>query len=338
MTAMHAFRQRVVGFSLLVLWLASCGTAAPGSVGTTPASHPPTATPPASRQEGSLSIVSPLESTPVSGGQDIRISLRLVDHDGQPVEAAAVQAELWTPAGELLASLPCADRGDGRYLSDYVRLPLRGAGGTWHVVGSATWNEGQQADVEGTLQAAPSVSEMYQSQYGFWLEQPRIFGLGTGFYNLSQSGGLHFEDGLDEDGSGYAIFDNYRYDVAGVSFAVLEIHWRRAEFPADGAAAMALAQSLAQTGLHHQDAGTPLTKLTAAKATFQGGPAWQVLGRGKEYYVSAAAAEYPVQCLIFNCPGSKWLWSLVIATDHEPYVEPLRALQATFECPAPDPD
>jgi len=342
--ATYNLRQCTVGFSLLVLLLTGCGgtpaetvpDASPIPPGA--ASVAPAPTLPAPRQRGVLTIESPLEDARVKGGGDIRIALYLVDHHGLHVEGATVQAALWTPSGDWFANLPCTDAGRGRYLSDHVTLPLRGAGGTWHLRGKATWNAGQSAEAEGTFEAKPSVSEVYQDRYGFWIEHPRIFGLGTGFYNLSQSGGLHFEDWLHDDGSGYVILDNYRYDAMGVTFAALEIHWRHADFPADEAAAIAFAQSLAGAGLHHQDPDTPLTKLTAETVTFKGHAAWHVVGRGSEYYVSKAAAEYPVEWLIFPCPGSGWLWSLVLSADREDYMEHLRALQESFECPPANPD
>jgi hypothetical protein len=291
----------------------------------------PTATP--LPQGGSLRIISPLESTELSGGADLRIALYLVDHDDLPVEGATAQAELWLPSGELFTSLPCIDKRQGRYLAEYVRLPLRGAGGTWHIVGRAIWKDGQQAEAERTFQASPSPSEMYQKRYGFWIEPPRVFASGTGFYNLQGGGGLHFEDWLNEDGSGYVILDNYQYSVIGVTFATLELHWRQVDFPTDSAAAIAHVQSLAEKGLHHQDPEASLTGLTATTVTFQGRPAWQVLGWGEEYYVAKASAAYPVEWLIFRCPASDWLWSLVLSSDHVSYMKNLRALRKTFECP-----
>lgn len=302
------------------------------------AASTPTATPDASQPEGLLSIISPLQSTEVSGGGELRIALYLVDHEGLPVEGAVVQAELWTPAGELYTSIPCNDNNNGHYLAEYVRLPMRSAGGPWNIVGKATWEDGQQAELEGTFQVNPSISEMYQNRYGFWIEQPHIFGLGTGFYNLSQSGGLHFEDQLNEDGSGFVQLDNYRYEAIGVTFAALEIHWRNAEYPIDGASALAYAQNLSGAGLPHRDPDTPVTKLTAKPVSFQDHPAWQVHGWGSEHYISKAAAEYPVEWLMFTCPGSDWLWTLVISTDREPYMSRLRSVQETFECPPASPD
>jgi hypothetical protein len=297
------------------------------------ASITPTGIPREIHQEGLLSIISPLENTQASGGENLRVFLYLVDQDDLPVEGATVRAELWSPGGELFASLSCMEKGQGRYVSEYVGLPLRGASGTWQVIGKATWNDGNQVEARHTLQGKHSISEMYQNRYGFWIEHPHIFSLGTGFYDLANSGGLHYEDWLYEDGSGYVILDNYRYNTIGVTFATLEVHWRHVEFPVDGEAAITHAQNLSGAGLHHQEPDAPLTQLTVKTITFQGQPAWQVLGQGQEFYVSKAAAEYPVELMIFQCPDSDWLWSLVIATDREAYMNHLRTVQQTFECP-----
>jgi hypothetical protein len=336
MITTRTMRRHVTLLLLPILLLTHCGRAPAETIASRTASATPPSTLSSSQQQGLLSIVSPLGSTEVSGGQDLRITLRLVDDEDQPVGGAEVRTELWRPDGKMLASVPCADQGEGHYLCEYVRLPLRGAGGAWRVMSHASWDDGHQAKAEGTFQAGPSVSEMYQERHGFWIEHPRVLGLGTGFYNLAQSGGLHFEDWLNEDGSGYVILDNYRYESAGVTFATLEVHWRREQFPVDAKAASAFAQTLAGSGLHHHEPDTPLVELTASSTTFQGRPAWQVSGQGQEYYVAAAAAAYPVECLVFGCPGSGWLWSLVLATDREPWMDHLRALLETFECPASD--
>jgi hypothetical protein len=333
MMVMNTWVQRAMALSLLILWLPSCGRQAAETVPLSAGSTAPSTASDAARRTPVLSIISPLGTTELSGGQDLRIALLLVDQTNQPREGAVVHTELWAPSGELWASLSCTDTGEGHYLSEYVSLPVRGAGGTWRVTGKASWNGGQQAAVDSTFQAKPSISETYRDRYGFWIEHPRVFGFGTGFYNLAQSGGLHFEDWVNEDGSGYVILDNYRYDALGVTFTTLEVHWRGAQSPADGDEAVVFAQSLAATGLHHQEPDTPLAELTATRTTFQGRPAWQVVGEGQEYYVAEAAAGYPVECLIFQCPGSDWLWSLVLSTDHEPYMDHLRAVRETFECP-----
>lgn len=344
--------RRMVSYSLLVILLTGCsgGTAEtlPDTLSiplTTESMTPksgatltPTASSRESDQDGLLSIISPLENSEVSGGANLVFILHLIDHDGLPVEGAEVQADIWHPGGELFTSLPCIDKGNGRYLSENVSLPLRGPSGIWHVIGVATWEEDQQAKIDHTLQVNPSISEMYQNRYGFWVDHPRIFGLGTGFYNLHETGGLHFEDWLNEDGSGYVILDNYRYVMIGVTFATLEVHWQQVDFPNDGTAAIAYAESLARKGLHHQDPDAPITILTAKNVTFQDRSAWQVLGRGSEYYVAKPAAEYPVEWLIFGCPGSDWLWSLVISSDNVGYMNHLRGIQKTFECPTINPN
>jgi hypothetical protein len=98
---------------------------------------------PAARQDGSLTVVYPTEAVDLVGGQSLRVTAYLVDRDGQPVEGATAQAELRSPNGAVFATLTCINQGRGRYLADYIHLPLRGAGGTWRVTVRATWNGGQ---------------------------------------------------------------------------------------------------------------------------------------------------------------------------------------------------
>ncbi|MGD9094065.1 MAG: hypothetical protein PVF74_14550 [Anaerolineales bacterium] len=352
MTAKKIAFTQVIALTLLLLPLSSCRRSQGETrfeVSSTPTKTAlatpitrifpdPSASPNPPPQSGSLTLISPQENIDVSGGSDLRIVIFLADDNGLPIEGASVQAELWSPSGELYTSIPCLDHGAGNYLSEYVRLPKRGAGGSWRVLGNATWGENGISHVESEFRASPSISEMYQERHGFWVEHPSVFGLGTGFYNLSDSGGLHFEDWLEEDGSGYVILDNYRYKAVGVTFATIEVHWRDLHFPTNGEIAIDYAQSLSRAGLHHQDPESPLVELTAIPATFQGRPAWHVLGQGTEYYVSKAAAEYPIEWLHFQCPGSDWLWTMVLSTDHQAYLNHLQALWNTFECPKVNPE
>jgi hypothetical protein len=97
--------------------------------------------------------------------------------------------------------------------------------------------------------------------------------------------------------------------------------------------AIAHARSLAENGLHHQDPDTPVELLAAEPTTFQGLPAWQVSGQGHEYFVSKAAAEYPIKMIMFECQDSDWLWTLVLSTDKKIYIPHLRRKLNTFECP-----
>ena len=184
----------------------------------------------------------------------------------------------------------------------------------------------------GTFHAGTSISEIYLERHGFWVEYPRIFGLGTGFFNLRENGGLHFEDWLYTDGGGFVMLDNYRYVAIGITFATLEIHWRDVDFPAEAAAAIAFAESLAESGFHHQHPEAPLTGLAARETMFQGRGAWRVTGLGSESSVSGG--DYPIEWTIFECPEADRLWALVILADNVRYMDHLRTVQSTFECPA----
>lgn len=314
----HQSFQRVslVAYALLALVLAACS----GAVSEQP-------------RVVRLSIISPQDNTHLSGGGDLRIALSLVDQDDRPVDGAEVRIELRDPGGELHGSLPCEDRGSGSYVAETVTLPLRGSRGAWRIKAHATTPDGLSTEVEVTFDANPSVCETYQDQYGFWVEYPRIFALGTGFSNLHSAGGLHFEDWLNADGSGLVILDNYRYGTVGVTFATLEVHWLDQTYPVDEEHAISVAAESSEAGLHHQEPEAPLMAMSAQASEFQGRPAWLITGEGTEYYVSGAGAAYPIEWLIFGCPGSDWLWSLVIAADESEYQDHLRAVRSTFECP-----
>jgi len=285
--------------------------------------------------EGQLTVVFPLETTELTGGQSLRVTVSLVDNDGQPVEGATVQAELRAPNGTVFATRPCAAKGQGLYLADYVTLPLRGAGGSWRVVARATWGADKTAQAERTFKGVPSISEVYQEKYGFWLEQPMFFE-----YSPLHPGEPHYEDWPYEDGGGYVIIDNYRRSARMDQVSVsLDVHWRRADLPVDEAAAIAHVQSLA--GLYRQDPDASYTNLAAEPATFQSRPAstghcvWRVTGQWEGIRAPRPQPGGPVEWMIFRCPGSDWLWTLVISTNDAAYMDDLRALRAKFECPPP---
>jgi hypothetical protein len=280
-----------------------------------------------------LSITSPQQNTHISGGGDLRIALSLVDQDDRPLEGASVRVELHDPGGNLHGSMLCADRGGGSYVAETITLPLRGSQGTWRIKAHAATPDGLSTGAEGSFNANPSISEIYQDRYDFWVEYPRIFGLGTGFSNLHSAGGLHFEDWLIADGNGLVILDNYRYGTVGVTFATLEVHWLDQRYPVNEQNAISVAQESAEAGLHHQEPEAPLTAMSAQASGFQGRPAWLVSGEGSEFYVSEAASAYPIEWLIFECPGSDWLWSLVIAADEVEYMDHLRTVRSSFACP-----
>ncbi|MCP4543248.1 MAG: hypothetical protein GY832_39545 [Chloroflexi bacterium] len=272
-----------------------------------------------------------METTELYGGQALRASVYLVDYDGQPVEGAMVQAELWSPSGDMFATLPHVDKGQGRYLADYVNLPMRGSGGTWRMVASATWRDGGQAQTERTFTGISSPAEMYQNLYGFWVDPPRLLNYNFAMYNLHGGGGFHFEDSDYEDGGGYVILDNYRYNVSGATFADLGVHWRHADYPTDEIDAIVHVQNLAR--MNHQDQETTVTNLAAQLTTFQDQPAWHVTGQFKETYTAESAPGCPAEWLIFRCPDSDWLWTLVLSADRAAYMDYLRTVRGTFECP-----
>lgn len=309
---------------VFVLSAAQCG--GPSPVAPT-SGVSPTAAPTSTHPEGTLTVIFPTETTKLVGGQSVRVTVLLVDRAGQPIEGATVRAELRAPDGDVFAALACVDKGQGRYLADYVRLPLRGTGGIWRVVARAQGN----AYAEQTFQGLPSYSERLESQYGFWIEMPDFFSHGEwGFSGMLA--GLHRADVSYEDGGGYVILSNYHYNPVSDVAVGLDVHWRRAEFPVDEAAAIAHMRSLAR--LNRQDPDIPSAILTVQAVAFQGRPAWCVTGRWRHAYKALPAASCPVEWLIFRCPGSEWLWTVVISADDAGYMDDLRALRETFECAA----
>ena len=278
--------------------------------------------------DGRLTITYPLETTELAGERSLRVSLSLAGNDGQAVEGATVQAELHAPNGDVFATLPCADKGQGRYLADYVQLPARGAEGTWRVVARATWGDDQQAQAERTFKGLPSLSEELQREYGFWLQTPSVPGCG---YNSLQ----HRAERLS-DGSGYVLTYNACHGRINV-----DVHWQPAAFPADETAAIAHAQELTAVAQHEEHYLLNLEPdLAAQRTTFHGQSAstghcvWLVTGRSKTSHSKIRGG--PVEWLIFDCPHSDWLWTIVISTSNESaYMDHLRTIRDTFECPPP---
>lgn len=208
---------------------------------------------------------------------------------------------------------------------------MRGAGGAWRMVAHATWGDDAQVQAEQVFTGIVSPSEMYQNQVGFWIDPPRSLNYNFDMFNLDGAGGFHFEDWHYENGGGYVVFDNYRYTTIGVTFSDLDIHWRHGDLPADEAAVMTHVQNLA--GPNHQEPDTPITDMVVKSTTFQGRGAWHVAGQWREAYVAQSGSLRPAEWLIFRCPGSEWLWTLVISADKAEYMTYLRTLQETFECP-----
>jgi hypothetical protein len=272
--------------------------------------------------DGQLAFIFPLENTELAGGRSLRVTVTLVDNDGQPVEGATIQTELRAPNGDVFAILPCVDAGQGRYLADYVTLPLRGAGGTWRVIGRATWNDDQQAHAERTFKGLPSVSEEIQTKFGFWIDPLEAPHYG---YRYLESRTQRYEDG-----SGFVFMYNASHGQIN-----LDVHWQRADWPADAAAAEAHARDLL-VSFQGTITRTPSQDLRVEQTTFQGQPAWLVRGQWSNPTGETRLGGGPIEWMIFRCPGSDWLWTIVTCAANEsaPYMDSLRTVRATFECPA----
>jgi hypothetical protein len=269
----------------------------------------------------------------MSGGQDLRISLTLQDENGYPLDNANVHADLISPDGVVYKRLPCDNLGGGRYLAEIIQLPLHEAGGDWRVFAQASWEGDGLVETEHTFPVRPSISESYHEKYGFWLEPPTLFGFGTGFFSLHQGGGLHFEDWEFEDGGGFVILDNYKYESTGVTFLTLEVHWLPVYYPIDSSAAISLTHRVSETGFHHQDNKSGLMELTAEPIKFQESPTWRVTGQYREAYTAKSSSPIPFEITIFQCPGANLTWSLVITSDTQRHMGYLRSKGATFVCP-----
>jgi hypothetical protein len=115
----------------------------------------------------------------------------------------------------------------------------------------------------------------------------------------------------------------------------LDVHWQRADFPADEATASAYARDLI-VSFQGDWERVPSPNLVAERTTFQGQPAWHVVGQwGSSYGVAKGTFGGPMEWTIFRCPESEWLWTLIIYTGNEPELsmDNLRAARQTFECP-----
>jgi hypothetical protein len=282
--------------------------------------------------DGKLTVAFPTETTERAGGGALRVTIALVDNDNQPVTGATVQAELRAPNGSVFATLPCADTGQGRYLADYVSLPLKGSKGTWRVVARATWAGDKQAQGESTFKGLVSPSEDIQNQAGCWVEMPKSYDCGDR--------DLVYKVWHAPDGTGYVLINNHCHGSL-----CLNVYWQRADFPADEAAASAHARPLAAIFESRTGAIVELTdvlepNLAVERATFKGQPAWHVSGEWKRTVVDDLSGSNPggsIEWMILRCPGSNYLWTVAIATtrDGDADRENLRTTREKFECPTP---
>jgi hypothetical protein len=272
----------------------------------------------------SLSMIFPLEDSELDSGQVLRVTVLLTNDEGLPMEKAAVEAEVYSPDGNVFARQSLVDKGLGRYLADPLTLPERGASGGWHVVVTTVGDNGKQAQVERAFEVIPSYSEAYQIKYGFWIKVPDFFNC--------HGGDQWFTDKLYEDGSGYVHMNNHCHG-SGANIVWLDVRWQETAFPADEAATVAYV--LTHHASFQQDHDHPEENLRVEQGVFQGQPAWYVSGKWKNIVSNTPQAGGPVEWVIFRCPDSDWLWTLVISTDSTQYMSGLRVLRETFECPLP---
>lgn len=278
-------------------------------------------------RDGSLVVVFPTETTELVGGQSLRVTVSLADRAGQPVVGATVQAELCAPDGSTFAALSCADESQGRYLADLVRLPFRGTQGTWRVTARATWGDGRQAHAEREFRGRASYSERLEALYGFWLELPDLFP-----YNVPQADDPAIKYWPYDDGNGGMVILANSFPQGGLAtrFVILDVHWRQDPWPADEAAAAAYVAGL--YGPHHQKLNYTPTILTVESTTFRGWPAWFLTGRWGRGEAYGLRPEDLIEWTVFRCPGSDWLWTILVDTSDSDYLDDLRAVRDTFEC------
>jgi len=275
-----------------------------------------------------LAIVYPQGSTEIAGGQSIRITVLLNELDGQPIEAAAVEAELWSPDGKLIASLPCPDMKSGRYLSDYVTLPTRNSLGLWRVTARAVLDDGRKAEIERQFIGQISYSERLEQNFGFWIELTNLLP-----YNFSNAEDPLLKTYSYDDGGYVILANNLTTTQINNSFVILDVHWRQTDYPLDELAAANYVLDLA--GPHRVTLDLSPADLVAEKNSFLGSPAWHVTGWWKrDNAFGDPRPDSPLDWLIFQCPGSEKLWTVLITTNDIKYLDDLKLIRESFTCSA----
>jgi len=273
-----------------------------------------------------LTIIFPQTTTELAGGQSFRATVLLKNFEDQPVEGALVTAELWMPGGELFGTFPCMDKSGGRYLADFISLPLRESQGIWRVVVEAVWGDGMTAKGEGQFNGLNSYSERLQQLFGFWIELTDLFP-----YNISNAEDPRLKTYTYADGAYVILANNLTSGEIDSSFVILDVHWRQLDLPEDEAAAVNYVLELA--GPHRITLEIPAAALTAERDSFQGWPAWHVTGSwNRENVFGNPARNAPLDWMIFRCPGSDRLWTILITTNSIHHLDDLQSIRETFTC------
>jgi hypothetical protein len=310
-------------FIIALFSLSACADTLPTPPTAETIAAPPTA---GTQSNNALTIIFPQPTTELVGGQSLRATVLLRDFADQPVAGAQVTAELWTPGGELFVTLPCSDKGDGRYLADPISLPLRESQGLWQVVAQANWGDGMTAQAEGGFNALNSYSEQLQQLFGFWIELTDLFP-----YNISNAEDPRLKTYSYDDGGYVILANNLTPGAVNNSFVILDVHWRQQDLPQDEAAAIDYALDLA--GPHRITLDTPTSAVTAERDNFQGWPAWHVTSWWPtQNALGNPSRRAPLDWMIFRCPGSDWLWTVLITTNSGQHMADLQSIRETFAC------
>jgi len=273
-----------------------------------------------------LTIVFPERTTVLVGGQSFRMTVSLKDFEDRPVEGALVEITLWTPDGELFATLPCSDKKDGRYLADSVTLPLRESQGVWRITAQVTLEYGLSVEGEGYFNSLNSYSEKLQELFGFWIDLTDLFP-----YNIPNADDPRLKTYPYENGGFVILANNLTSAEINNSFVILDVHWQEIGFPQDEVDAANYVLDL--VGPHRITLDIPTSSLVAEREKFQGWPAWHVTGSWTPNNALGNPGDgAPLDWLIFYCPDSDWLWTVLITTNAVQYMDDLQLIRESFEC------
>jgi hypothetical protein len=273
-----------------------------------------------------LRILYPAGETELVGGQSFRITLYLTDNKNQPIAGASTEVELRNPDGDIFRTLKCVDKDDGRYLTDPATLPLKNTQGTWQVTARAMIKEDLIVQSKGQFIGQQSYSERIQDLFGFWIEISDPFS-----YYIPNAEDPRLKTYQYENGGYLILANNMRTGVLDSPFVILDVHWQHKEFPEDHKAAIDHILSLA--GPHRITIDISAADLEAEQDSLQNWPAWRISGL---WYRNDALGNplhaVPLDWMSFKCPGSDWLWTILITSNEINYLNELELIRETFSC------
>jgi hypothetical protein len=278
------------------------------------------------QSEYNLTIVYPQLSTELVGGQSFRTTIILKNDKDEPVEGASVEATLWTPDGDEFTTFACSDKNNGRYLADHVALPLKNSQGIWRITLRAEMGDELIANGEGQFVGRNSYSERLQALFGFWIELTDLFD-----YYVPNAEDPLLKRYTYKNGGYVILANNLTTAQLFNPFVILDVHWRQSELPQDENDAVNYVLNLA--GPHGKTLELSPNDLMAEPANFRGWNAWHVTGWWEQRNALGHTEEpAPLDWMIFRCPGSDWLWTILLTTNEMVYLDDLRSIRETFEC------